>query len=926
MSRNVESIFGAVVTAPHQIPYTYTATGGETFISLPFYPVTGFITINGGVQVPVDNYEIDGNTVNLGRALEADDVVYCLFDKILSPEDYENGIRIYKFQAVGNETSFTPDFTTYGVQSLYIDGKFQVPGVDYNYNSATGVVSFLNGSPTAGVWVVAEMSVKQNYLALSSEGGASLVGTTSGSTVQEELNDVAGQLANLEDDLSTLKIAVASVSFTQFGAVGDGVANDTHAVKLAFDYALANNVAVEQHSGVFLLDGTEYIDIRNLQTDLTGCVLKPSASWTGQIVISQTGAPVTYGSSSDVVTKLNTNSPASRAVGSTIMSGIATDSTLDGCYVKISTSQPMFVFRDATYTRKDLNRVYNRGNIENPLRYGLGTNVTEVIALKIRKDVQTVKGLTIDESLSKNYRIVYINNASRVKLVNTSFINAPITQDFSDTRIDIAGSYDVEIDGLFTPSVVDSFNGTGDIYSYSLGISESMNVRVKHMTANGEGWGATGSNNSANITFEECDLSRIDFHMPFQGYLRVNKCNVGRYGVVVTGIGDLIIDDVIFNGSTDQLGSIIATRPDCGGFFDGDLYMSNVTIAGRRSGQISALIQGPADAGQGPASGSPINSTLFNKVVIRDLKLKDGFFEQTFATLLYSQRDSQLLFPKVVDIDGLSFGALPKSSGVGLNIDFSRFKALFSDMTNSEHPVTGRKTTDIILRNIQTPYLSVTAASARHNPSIVASNVRHVISGEVDTLLEINQRGRYLLDSCSLEQLKLFYGSNPNGLVSLTMRGGRLQQPVAATMPISGETTHSVTLDGTDIVCQFNGQDSTYPITKAIIARALVKDCRYWDVSGARLNNLSFVKPESTSTTITVTMKVGQKLAVSTGYTAGNTYTRSNFTALWESGAKQVASIGAAGNVIVTYTVSGDSVSQIVMTSPASNEIRDVSI
>lgn len=161
MTRNVESIFGAVVTAPHQIPYTYTATGGETFISLPFYPVTGFITINSGVQVPVDNYVIDGNTVNLGRALETGDVVYCLFDKILSPEDYQNGIRIYKFQAVGNETTFTPDFTAYGVQSLYVDGKFQVPGVNYNYNTTTGVVSFLTGSPVSGVWVVAEMSVKQ---------------------------------------------------------------------------------------------------------------------------------------------------------------------------------------------------------------------------------------------------------------------------------------------------------------------------------------------------------------------------------------------------------------------------------------------------------------------------------------------------------------------------------------------------------------------------------------------------------------------------------------------------------------------------------------------------------------------------------------------------------------------------------------------
>lgn len=160
MTRNVESIFGAVVTAPHQIPYTYTATGGEKFISLPFYPVTGIVTINGGMQVPLDNFEIDGNTLNLGRALSKGDVVFCLFDKILSPEDYKTGIRIYKFQAIGGETEFTPDYTSYGVQSLYIGGEYKTPEIEYSYDNTTGKVS-LQTALTAGVWVVAEMSVKQ---------------------------------------------------------------------------------------------------------------------------------------------------------------------------------------------------------------------------------------------------------------------------------------------------------------------------------------------------------------------------------------------------------------------------------------------------------------------------------------------------------------------------------------------------------------------------------------------------------------------------------------------------------------------------------------------------------------------------------------------------------------------------------------------
>ena len=205
MSRNIESIFGAVVTAPHQIPFTYTATGGEQSISLPFFPLTGFITINGGVQVPVDNYEIDGNTINLGRTLEADDVVYCLFDKIISPEDHNNAVRIYKFQAVGGETQFTPDFTSHGVQALYIGGKYQVPDTDYSYDPQTGKVT-LTTALTADVWVVAEMSVRQNYAALASNGGAGLVGTSSGETVQTEINNLRQEItesdSNLREDLS----------------------------------------------------------------------------------------------------------------------------------------------------------------------------------------------------------------------------------------------------------------------------------------------------------------------------------------------------------------------------------------------------------------------------------------------------------------------------------------------------------------------------------------------------------------------------------------------------------------------------------------------------------------------------------------------------------------------------------------------------
>lgn len=187
MTRNVEEIFGGVVTAPHQIPYTYTSVnGGETFLSLPFYPVTGLVTINGGVQVPLDNFVIDKNTLNLGRELDPNDVVFCLFDKVMSPQDTTPSMKIYKFFTNGGETEFTPDFTAYGVQTLFVDGKYQVPGTDYNYNYQTGKVTMTNPLP-ASVWVVAEMMIKESVTGYSGPDGAGKIGSLDGLSVQEHL-------------------------------------------------------------------------------------------------------------------------------------------------------------------------------------------------------------------------------------------------------------------------------------------------------------------------------------------------------------------------------------------------------------------------------------------------------------------------------------------------------------------------------------------------------------------------------------------------------------------------------------------------------------------------------------------------------------------------------------------------------------------
>lgn len=153
--------------------------------------------------------------------------------------------------------------------------------------------------------------------------------------------------------------------------------------------------------------------------------------------------------------------------------------------------------------------------------------------------------------------------------------------------------------------------------------------------------------------------------MLFQGYLKVSRCNIGRWGILATGIGDLIVYNTTFNASPDMNSNIIATRADAGGYFDGDLYMSNITLAGRRLDSYPgvAFINASSTTGQGPAPGPPISPTLFNKIVIRDVKSKEGSIQSTFGTFISANRDNTLLFPSVIDISGFDFATLPKSAG-----------------------------------------------------------------------------------------------------------------------------------------------------------------------------------------------------------------------------------------------------------------------
>lgn len=716
------------------------------------------------------------------------------------------------------------------------------------------------------------------------------------------------------------------VSFYDFGCVGDGITNDISGINRAINYAKSKNLKIKQNDGVFLVSGSDYIDIGSLSADFTGSVIKPSSSWTGQITITN-GQPTTYDASSSVVSSFNSMSNESRAAGSNLFDSISENRDLDGCFIVFYTNQDMYTYRDSVQKRIELNRVYNRGYLENSLKYDLGNNVTSVRALKINKTTQEIKGLTIDESLSTRYQIVYVNNSTRLLIKDISFINKPITQVFSDTRLAIANSYDITVDGLFAESVADARDSSGELYSYALSIGESMNVRIMNARVNGKGWGANGSNNCANVTFENCDLSRIDFHMPFHNYLKIENCNIGARGVVVTGLGDLHIRDSAFNASRYTNGNIITTRADAGGFFDGNLYMDNITFTGTRSTSLTGtgLINGISYEGNGPVAGSPIKSTLFNSVRIKGLNFKSGNYSSHPGNLFYSSRDGALLFPSDVSISDVNMSAFPSSASLGLTIDFSRFKGPFSDMTNSESSLTGRFTTNISIKGILSNNIVFMGANSLHNPNVSIYDLSSPVGSSRYPIFETNQRGSYYMVNCNVERLRAYYGSDPNGPVAIKFVGGIVKSTSGTTSPVDGSVDHDISFINTRFVCNFNGQSqSTLPITTGISRMALLSSCDFFDISGVRLNGLNIPVKESTSVTVGFGFRLNQDLVVTTGVSGTNTFTANKISVISDS--PQRFATGTSSTGTISFALSGTLVSSTTISTTSGNQLRSVKL
>ena len=438
---------------------------------------------------------------------------------------------------------------------------------------------------------------------------------------------------------------VSVVTYEDYGAVGDGVTDDSDAIRAAHEAANECGLPVLGRS-----DATYYIGAINktiriqTDTDWNGASFvfdDHTIRWDDSTLrgIHVFTVAADQGSKKVTIPEGYTLSKGQTNVGMTFDAP---------CMLKIVNSNDKIYIRYGVNANDGANRyelilVDENGNVDptTPIQYDY-TTVTELTAYSVTdKPIFVGNGkITTIAPNPKEYDPDYENNYCYYKrgiVVNRSnttlysIEHVIVGEDMSilldrdgDGTIEKWGddkSYGVPYSGFFTFSgcanatLTDSIVQGHQAYnfyqgisrnemgSYDISASDSINLSLLNLVQyENEETGETitnrfmyhgimGTNFCRNIVMDNCYLDRFDAHQGLHN-AKITNSTLG-FGILVIGGGELYIENVyrVGNGSADNPnaeGSFISLRGDYNSVFDGDLIIKNC----RMGDKVTSIVSG----------------------------------------------------------------------------------------------------------------------------------------------------------------------------------------------------------------------------------------------------------------------------------------------------------------------------------------------
>ena len=374
------------------------------------------------------------------------------------------------------------------------------------------------------------------------------------------------------------------VTYEEFGAVGDGKADDFHAIVKTHEYANANGLSVfADETATYYIGGANKTAYIKTNTDwstarfiIDDTNVENRSAWVFNIAPSQ--------GSKNITDKVSPVKMDASNIGTTLEEKslvVLTDSNVKR-YIRKGLNQ------NSGSNQTDVIIADENGNIspDTPLIWDFNA-ITGATAYPIDTETLTVKGgffTTIANGAPSEYN--YYTRGIQVRRSNTVIdgIYHDVTNEGStgapySAFVSLSCCADVTVkNSTFTGhkkyATIGSAGSSVQMGTYDIGAATAVNAKFINCNqtndiTDGDYWGIAGTNYCKNLVYDGCALSRFDAH---QGVLNATVINsvLGHHGIKLIGSGTALIEN-----TTVLAEDFVDLRPDYGSTWNGDLIIRN---------------------------------------------------------------------------------------------------------------------------------------------------------------------------------------------------------------------------------------------------------------------------------------------------------------------------------------------------------------
>ena len=377
------------------------------------------------------------------------------------------------------------------------------------------------------------------------------------------------------------------VTYEDFGAKAEEGYDDYNVIKETHAFANENNYEVRATEGktyhIYRWDGTETI---NIQTN---------TNWNNSNIIIHDEDINDKATREYPIFRITSNMKDITISDSTILENIKINkqttkidklSGYGNCLCIVYNSNKKQYIRsggnlNSGASQEDLFEIDNEGNVLNEIQWDF-EQITYIQLIKIPEETIRVENANFTTILAdSNYEQEsgYFNRniiCSRSNTVieninhnvnNDEYIGGPY---FGFIRLSYVSDVILKNSTLYSHRYETKSN-------YDLILEHSANITICNVTSNDieniNRWGITGTNYTKDITYENCELNRIDAHTGVHN-LTINNCTIGIKGLTLTGSGDLNLNDVTRVGGS----YFVELRADYGSTWNGDINIEDCTF------------------------------------------------------------------------------------------------------------------------------------------------------------------------------------------------------------------------------------------------------------------------------------------------------------------------------------------------------------